>query len=148
MKSYLMGIFGAVLISVFTDMILPEKWSKYIKIITGLIIISTIAAPLGKTINFDFEKHFEVPKNIEFDAEEYSLSLVKEEFEKTVSNDISQRMMDEFNKEITAEVEVSVNTENKISGIQTINLIGDVNNLMVNRINEIYAPREVMINGF
>lgn len=148
MKSYLMRIIGAVLISIFTEIALPETWSKYTRIITGLIIITAIAAPLEKTFNLDFKKYFNTPQELEINAQDFSLTLIKEELEQTVEKDINQRMSDEFNKHITSEVSVQTNEENKISGILSINLIGDVNDLMVNRIKEIYAPEEVFINGF
>ena len=148
MKAYLMRIVGAVLISIFTEIALPEKWGKYTKIITGIIIIAAIVSPVENAFNIDLKKHFNTPEKLEINAEEYSISLIKEEFEKTVANDIKQRMSDEFNKDIIAEVSVRINEENKISGIRSINLIGTVNDLMVNRINEIYAPEEVLINGF
>ena len=148
MKTYLMRIMGAVLISVFTEFVLPKKWSKYTKIITGLIIITAITSPLEKTFNLDFKKFFYTPEKLEINAEEYFVSLIKEELEKTVENDIKQRMSDEFKKEISADVSVSINEENKISGILSINLIGDVSDTIIDRINEIYAPKEVLINGF
>ena len=71
MKEYLMRIVGAVLICVFTDMALPDKWSKYIKIITGLIIISTIASPLERPLNLNFTKYFKESEKLEIDGEEY-----------------------------------------------------------------------------
>ena len=148
MKSYLMRIIGAVIISIFTEIALPEIWSKYTKIITGLIIITAIAAPLEKAFDLDFKKYFDTPQKLEMSAQDISITLIKEELEKNVEKDINQRMIDEYNKHITSEVCVKTNEENKISGILSINLIGDVSDLMVNRIKEIYAPEEVFINGF
>lgn len=148
MKIYLMKIVGAVLICVFTDIALPEKWSKYIKIITGLIIISTIASPLEKPLNLNFKEYFKVSEQLEKTGEEYQISLIKEEFEKTISTDIKNRIYDEFKKEISADVIVSLNDENKISGIKKIELNGDINDEILNRINEIYAPKEIFSDGY
>ena len=148
MKEYLMRIIGAVLICVFADMLLTEKWSKYIKIITGLIIISAISAPLQKPLNLDFKEYFNETKKLESDGMEYSIELIKKELEKSLENDINKRFIDEFNQNIKAQVDVSLNDENKISGVEKINLIGTINQEMIDRINEIYAPEEVLINGF
>lgn len=148
MKEYLMRIIGAVLICVFADMLLTEKWSKYIKIITGLIIISAISSPIQKPLKLDFKKYFNETKQFETDGIKYSVELIKKELEKTLENDINKRFIDEFKQDIKAEVEVSLNDENKISGVEKINLIGSINQEMINRINEIYAPEEVFINGF
>ena len=148
MKIYLMKIIGAVLICVFTDIALPEKWSKYIKIITGLIIISTIASPLEKPLNLNFKESFRVSEKLEQTGEEYQISLIKEEFEKNISNDIRNRIYDEFKKEISADVIVSLNEENKISGIKKIELKGEINDEILKRINEIYAPKEIFSDGY
>lgn len=148
MKAYLMKIVGAVLICVFTDIALPEKWSKYIKIITGLIIISTIASPLEKPLNLNFKEYFKVSEKLEKTGEDYQISLIRKEFEKNVSNDIKARIYDEFKKEISADVIVSLNNENKISGIRKIKLKGEINDEILNRIKEIYAPKEILSDGY
>ncbi len=148
MKEYLMRIIGAVLICVFADMLLEEKWSKYIKIITGLIIISAISTPLQKPLNLDFKEYFNETKKLEADGTQYSLVLIREELEKSLENDINSRFIEEFNQDIKAQVDVSLNDENKISGVEKINLIGSINQKMIDRINEVYAPKEVLINGF
>lgn len=148
MKGYLMSIVGAVLICIFTEIALPEKWGKYIKVITGLIIISTIASPLEKSFRLDFKEYFDTREEIQINAQDYTINMIKKELENTIANDIKLRMSDEFGADILADVYVSLNEENKISGILKINLIGNVNDLMVNRINEIYAPKEVLVNGF
>lgn len=148
MKEYLMRIIGAVLICVFADMLMTEKWSKYIKIITGLIIISAISAPIQKPLKLDFKEYFNETKKLETDGIQYSVELIKKELEKSLENDINSRFLEEFNQDIDAQVDVSLNDENKISGVEKINLIGTINQKMIDRINEIYAPEEVLINGF
>ncbi len=148
MKSYLMNIIGAVLICVFTDIVLPDKWSKYIKIITGLIIITAIASPLENKLNLDFSEHIDQAQKFQSNGEEYTALLIKEELENTIKTDIEQRILDEFDKEIECNVSVGLNSENKISGILRVNLIGDVNSKMLSRIEEIYAPKEVLANGY
>ncbi len=148
MKAYLMKIIGAVLICVFTDMLLTEKWSKYVKIITGLIIISAIIAPLEKPLKLDFKEYFNETNELTINGEEYRFELVKKELENSLSKDIKSRFIEEFNQDIEAQVYISLNEENKISGVKKINLIGNINQKMIDRINEIYAPGEVLINGF
>ncbi len=148
MKNCLMRIVGAVLINIFTDSALPPKWSKYTKILTGLIIISAIFSPVEKLFDIDFDSFFKTPETLFSSADNYSVSLIKSELEENIEKDISTRILDEFDTKISAEVSVSVNEENKISGISSINLIGNINQSILDRINEIYAPTEVLINGF
>ena len=75
-KEYLMNIAGAVIITVFAEVLLPDKWNKYIKIITGLIIISAIAAPIKEKINFDISDYSADIEDLQTDGEEYSKRLV------------------------------------------------------------------------
>lgn len=147
MKGYLMQIVGAVLICVFADIVLPDKWSKYVKIITGLIIISTIASPLEKPLNFNFNKYFRESEKLEIDGEEYQRLLIKKELETNIATDIKTRISDEFNTDINADVEIEINDEDKISGIDKISLRGNINQKIVDRINEIYAPGEIFSDG-
>lgn len=148
MKSYLMSITGAVLISVFSKVILPEKWNKYIKVITGLIIISTIASPFKLSWDFDFDKQFKMPQNIETESEEYSLELIKQELKKRVDEDIKKRIKEEFSKNITADVDIGVNLDGEITGVERIRISGDeISGNAIERMHEIYAPKEVIVNG-
>lgn len=148
MKSYLMSITGAVLISVFSNVILPEKWNKYIKVITGLIIISTIVSPLKISWDFDFNKQFKMPQNIEKTSEEYSLQLIKQELKKRVDEDIKKRIKEEFSKDITANCDIGVNANGEITGVEKIIISGDeISEIAIKRLQEIYAPKEVIVNG-
>ena len=52
MNTYLLNLTGAVIITVVLEILLPENWNKYTKIITGLIIISAIAYPIKNKLNF------------------------------------------------------------------------------------------------
>lgn len=148
MKSFLMRIVGAVLINIFTDIALPPKWSKYTKIITGLIIISAIFTPLEKIFDIEFDDFFKAPDSLFTSADDYSVSLIKSELEARIEADIAERMKEEFDAEIAAEASVSLNEENKISGIKSIKLIGEVNQKILERIYEIYAPEEVSVDEF
>ena len=148
MKGYLMQIVGTVLICVFTDIVLPDKWSKYVKIITGLIIISAIAAPLEKPLNLNFTKYFKESEKLEANGEEYQRLLIKKELENNIATDIKTRISDEFNININADVEIEINDEDKISGIDKISLKGNINQKIVDRINEIYAPGEIFSDGY
>ena len=147
MKAYLLKIIGAVLICVFTDMALPEKWSKYTKIITGLIIISAMVSPLDKIYDSDYFKFNEEIRIFNETGENYTINLLKEELENNIKTDIETRIKDEFNSKIDVDVIVGVNEENKISEVIKINLNGAITEQMINRVREIYEPKEVLVNG-
>lgn len=148
MRAYLMNIAGAVIITVFADVLLPDKWNKYIKIITGLIIISAIASPVKSKINFDISRFFRESEQLQLQGEDYSKQLIKTELASRINSDCEQRLKDEFN--ITADVSCSlfVNDYSEITGVDTIEITAkNINSEIIARINEIYAPKEVIVNG-
>ena len=149
MKEYMMNIVGAVLISVFAQVILPEKWNKYIKIITGLIIISAIVSPVKEFRKINFENYTYEAEKFNSEGENYTRELVISELSTRINNDIKTRISNEFFTEVDAKTTISVNKNNEISGISKIELTGkNINNSIITRLKEIYAPEEVLINGF
>ena len=148
MKGYLMNISGAVIISVFAEILLPGKWSKYIKIITGLIIISAIASPIKEKINFDISSYYKEVETLQTDATEYKQSLVAAELAKRVNDDCENRLLEEFGINVNVECDISVNEDNQITGVKTVKISGGkISDKAVERIKEIYAPQEVITNG-
>ena len=148
MKTYFMSIMFAVLISVFAGMILPDKWDKYIKIITGLIIISTIVTPLKKTWDFNYDEYLLKYDEIETDGTEYQRQLITKELGNKIKNDISDRLSEEFQVDPEVKVTIGIDQENKITGVKIIELNGDdLSDKIYDRLMEIYAPEEVIING-
>ena len=51
MKSYIITVIGAALLSALAEIISPEKWRGYVKIITGLVVISSIIAPAAGLVH-------------------------------------------------------------------------------------------------
>ncbi len=149
MKQYLMSIIGAVLVAVFSDVVLSEKWSKYIKIITGLIIIGSIITPLEKLNIPAMEDFFGEAEQIAIDGDEYQKKLIIEDLCKKIREDIKIRLRDEFNIEADIEVSVGVNENNEITGVRTIRITGDkIGESVKKRLDEIYAPEEVIIDEY
>ena len=148
MKNYIMSIVGAVLICIFSEMVLPDKWNKYLNIITGLIIIGAICTPLSYA--FDFSIWQQINENQDFSviAKDYSVNLVKNELEKNIKNDLEERILTEFKKETSVKVSVLTDDDNKITGIEKIILSGNIDENIISRVNEIYAPKEIVINGY
>ena len=148
MKEYLMNIAGAIIITVFAEVMLPDKWSKYVKIITGLIIISAIASPVKDKINFDIKAFFDEGEQYVKTGEEYSAGLIKTELEKRINEDCAYRIMEEYKKDITVTTKVEINDKNEITGVLLMEIEGDeLGSDALGRIYEIYAPKEVIVNG-
>ncbi|MBQ3037907.1 MAG: stage III sporulation protein AF [Clostridia bacterium] len=148
MRDYLMNITGAVLISVFCDVLLPDKWSKYVKTITGLMITAAIISPLGSfNIIPDMSGFISEAGRLEEEGEQVRNNMILEELEKNIEEDIRERFLKEFNREVSADVSVETNSDNEITGVKSIRLTGNkIDENMINRINEIYAPTEVYID--
>ena len=106
MKSYLLNVICAVLISMFCNILLPKEWAKYVKIITGLIIISAILSPFNFKWSFDEFKFDTEQAEFEQEAGEYSSDLIKEELKKRIEDDAQKRILEEFNKDVRVEAEI------------------------------------------
>lgn len=144
-----MSITGAVLISIFFDMIVPPKWAKYMKIITGFIIITTIMTPVVRVAIPDFTQFKYEAKKLEIDGTEYQKKLIGKELAKNIENDIQIRIKEEYGIDVSAKVIISINENNEITGIKTIVLSGQqIDDKVKNRLKEIYSPEEVIIDGF
>ena len=146
MREYIISIAGAAILSGMARILSPTGWEKYIKIITGLIIISVISAPIGVLKEINFFSDFSLPKS-DID-ENVQLKIVGEELKKRVEQDIESRIKTEFLKDAEAEVEIGINEKNEITGVLsiTVKTMADENNLR-KRLCEIYgtAYEEVII---
>lgn len=148
MKTYIMSIAGAVLISMFADMILPDKWNKYIKIITGLIIIGTITLPVADIDFPDMDMYIEQSEYFEDEGEGYRRRLIKEQLSSDIAKDIETRIFDEFSLNVSADVEIATNENNEITGVKKIRIKGvSTGDEVRKRLDEIYSPQEVIIDG-
>ena len=148
MRNYLMNIAGAIIITVFAEIMLPDKWSKYVKIITGIIIISAIASPVKDKINFDISAFVDEGEKYVKAGEEYSNELILSELEKNINSDCKQRIYEEFGVDAEVVCKIEVNEENEIVGVLEMRLEGNgISSSVINRIYEIYTPQEVIVNG-
>ena len=144
MKAYIISIIGAALTAAFADMLSPDKWRKYVQMITGIVIISCIIAPLKGIFSEDLFGGFGDFRSSETEGGEIQRALVVDELTKRIEADIAERLRKEFNISVTAEVEINVNDNNEIEGVERIRLFGEgVDNRVENRLKEVYGVREV-----
>lgn len=149
MRDYLLSIVGAVLIAVFTDILLPDKWNKYIKVITGLIIISTITSPLSKFHFPDMSDYFYEAQELTKAGEDRQNELVQKELARKICDDIKYRLKEEFNINADIRVTISVNAENEITGVEKIEISGGkIDEKVKARLEEVYSPGEVIADEY
>lgn len=149
MRAYIMSVAASCVISAIMNMITPEKWSKYVGVVTGLVLTAFIAQPVIKLMDIDISSDggykSAVVKN---DAEEILRQEIKNGLEEKLCLDIEKRLKDEFSLSVDADVEVSVNESGEITGVDTVEIFGDRPDAVVKgRIYEVYAPQEVKYVG-
>ena len=147
MKAYIMTIVGAALLAAFSDLLLPTSWRKYVRIITGLIIITTIIAPLARFKQVDFFEDFKLDETV---VEQGTVDLggqIARELEQRVAQDAKERIAAEFNVDAEVRVRVQVNAQNQITQVEKIYVDGaDVPAEAEAFLKEIYGAGEVVIN--
>lgn len=118
MREYIISIAGAALLSGVAKILSPAGWDKYVRIISGLVIISVIAAPVGNIAKINIFSNFSI-ENSEID-EGIQIRTIKDELQKRVENDIEERVRNEFFEEAEAEAVIGVNENNEITGVLEI----------------------------
>ena len=147
MKSYIISIIGATLISAIGSVLTPDSMRKYVSVITGFIIISVIITPLSAIGEIDLFAYLKEPQKNAADYEGIYLDNVAEEIEKRIEGDIKTRIKDEFGVE--AQVDVGVDVEDgDIKQISYISLRGTLlRHDIAKRLKEVYNVREVIMDG-
>ena len=149
MKQYIISILGVTVLCTLPQLITPSNHQKYIKIITGMIILSTIASPILKIKNINLFSDFSLEQS-EIN-ENLQTELVAKELKKQVEDDIEKRILDEFSKKSEAEVRVGVSDTGEITGISEIKIKTNApSQKIINRMCEIYGTEnhEVTIYGY
>ena len=138
MREYIISIAGAAILSGLVKILSPAGWQKYIKIITGLIIISIIAAPIRELKKINIFSEFSLPEgNID---EEVQIKKVKDELAIRVQEDINKRVYKEFFETAKSSVVIDVNEKNEIVGVLSVKVITKADSEKVKKlINEIYG---------
>lgn len=144
MKTYILTIIGAAVLASFASMLSPDTWRKYVGVITGLVIISCIVAPVAKFSKTDLFSGFEAIEDTEDYNKNLQLEIVKDEMEKRIEEDISQRLKNEFGMEVSPKVEIGVNENGEIEGVKEIRIKGAMlPDAVIRRLCEIYGVSEV-----
>ena len=149
MKQYIISIIGATLLCASTQLLTPANWQKYVRIITGLIILSTIAFPIMKLKEINLFSDFSV-KNADIN-ENLQSELVAKELKVQVEEDIEKRIQDEFLKKADAEVEIGLSENGEITGVSKIKIKTNADaSRVIPRMCEIYGTKkeEVLVYGY
>lgn len=124
MREYILSITAAAVLSSFAAILSPDKWRKYISVITGLVVISCIISPLSKFSKNDLFNGFEYIENNESYSLDMQKEIIIEELQKSIGDDISKRLFDEYGISVNAFAEITINDNNEITGIKKITVKG------------------------
>ncbi len=147
MRAYILTVIGAAVLSSFASILTPDKWRKYVGVITGLVIISCIIAPISRLTKEDLFSGFGAIEESEQYSENLRKRIVREELEKRVGEDLSARLLNEFNADVRSEVKISINENNEITSISSVRIKGiKPEERITARICEIYGLSEDKIS--
>lgn len=143
MKAYILTIIGATLLSAYASNLAPESWRKYVRIITGLVLIICILSPIKSLVSTDLFEDFDITEFGEVEGKTQE-EIVVSELGKRIEDDVAARLKKEFDLNVSAEVMISVNEAGEIEGVKEIRTSGDVlTNAAKSRLCEVYGVTEV-----
>ncbi len=143
MKAYIMTIIGATLLSAYASNLAPETWRKYVRIITGLVLIICILSPIKSLVGADLFADFDINAVSGVEGKTQT-QLVAEELSERVEADIEERLKKEFGISARARVKISVNDKGEITGVKEIRVSGGrLTRAAKARVCEVYGVNEV-----
>ena len=124
MKAYFLMILGAAVLSALASIMSPEKWRGYIRLVTGIIILSCIVSPISNLLGRGGGFYIpEISASSGYD-ENMHQKLVLDELTARIEEDIKLRMAREYGANISAKVKINLNENNEIEGVTQITIYG------------------------
>ena len=141
MREYMITVIGGAVLAALAHTLSPEKWTKYIKIVTGIMIVSIIVSPVSVMIHGDMFSDFEESTYIEENLHE---KAVISQTEQKLSEDVVSRIKSELGEDITAEVILAVSDVMQVEGVDIIKVWNGQNRERIKKIlTEVYSPSEI-----
>lgn len=149
MKAYIISIAATTVISAVITMITPEKWSKYVSVVTGLVVMVCIAQPIVSLMRTDVFEIFSYNyEHDESEGEKVLYAQIKTELEKRICTDAISRIKSEFGKTCDVATEVLVKESGEVAGVKSILVYGDkIDTIVIGRLREVYGAEEVKYVG-
>lgn len=149
MREYITVIAGSAILAVFADILSPQQWKKYIKIITGIVVSCVIIQPIAEIRDMDTGEVFgSFQDDIEY--REYNiLDDVMEEFCMNIKKDIKERVYERSGADIECDVKIKLNDEGLVESVEKVYIYGDIPDSMREEIAYVYGLEEweVVIYG-
>ncbi len=145
MKSYVIMIAGGAMLSAFADIMVPPAWKKYVRIITGFILLAVIMSPAMNITDMNlFEEHF-TAEDIQYTPMPH---MVAAELEKSISTDAEKRLEEQLGARCEIDTRVRINSEGQIEAVEEIRVRTEYDDSEVVRrlISGIYGAEKVTVN--
>lgn len=140
MREYILSVATAAVISALSEVLIPKSWQKYTGLLTGALLLLTLIKPLMSFRGIDLPE-FTVP---EIAYTEYDTSSeIKKALELNIEGDIKERLKTEFKTVVNADVRVSTDEDDNITGVLEIALDIKESPKIGARLYEIYAPGKI-----
>lgn len=145
MRQYLISIISAAVLSAVAQTVSPNNWTKYINIITGIMIVSVIAAPVFEISKIDLFSDF----SYSYDVDEYAQKkAVITELEKKVSEDAANRLKNEFSWEFKVNTMLDVNENYEIESVKEMTVWPAKEKKRVKAfLQKIYSPQKILFQN-
>lgn len=149
MGTYIIGMATATIMASIISFLTPERWNRYVSVVTGIVVTICIASPLIKLINIDISAFFpEIVSTAPIPNTVFAEEM-KKEMESTLAMDVRSRLKNEFGRECVAKVEVEITDTGQIAGVKKIMVRGEkIDNVAKSRLREIYGASEVVYAGY
>lgn len=140
MREYIILVAISAIIAAVTDVLAPNKWRGYIRLVVGFLILAVLISPIAKIKNIDIfkvENDFEVSDTVIKDK-------VTKELTANVERDIEERILSEFKTEASATVFLDVDASHKIRGVKNIVIkCAKVPKGLLTRLKEVYGCESI-----
>lgn len=151
MKAYIISIAAAAVISAAVSIITPERWAKYVGIVTGLVIVLCIAQPVLNLLRTNVFEGIEIQtQELSTGGNELLFDEVKAELTARVEEDAAARLKTEFMLDCETEADIAVNENGEITGVKSITVYckRGLDTAAAARLREVYGTAEVKYGGY
>ncbi len=149
MKTYILSIAVTTVLSAVVNMITPDKWSKYVGVVTGLVVMLCIAQPIIGIMNRDTLADFSYTTDTRItDGEKLLCANIRTELEGHINRDIKDRLKRDFNRDCSADTEVAMTDKGEVTGVRRITVYGDrIDAVIIGKLRDVYGAEEVSYGG-
>lgn len=142
MTEYIILVAVSAIVAALCDVLAPKEWHSYVRVITGFLILTVLLSPVFKIKDIEV---FEGENGVEI-SQVTVKDKVASELSKRVEGDIEERILTEFDAEVTAAVELSLDENHRIAGVKRIVVKGkNVPEGVFERLKEVYGCESIEI---